>query len=307
LRQWLSTQGLTEHLAWLDTASAWPLVRALQPRRVVFDDTHGRSGHHEAAPWLERLRNGAPRRTDLRADLVLAADHSPDPAGAAVKAPRIERLPGGPDLAFVRRAAAHRGNWAQFEARALLPSRPGPMMGYAGPIDAHLDLALIASLAAARSGWQWVMVGPLLGVQASALPRAANLHWLGEQAHEVIPALMSHWQVALWPRRPDGPCSDSLPSALSEALAAGLAVVTSLPTHPGWPRAGVMAAAGVAGVLQACERVMAEPPHARELRQRRSRSLFRGASWHHGVARCAALLRDVQAAPEAAQLSEYPT
>lgn len=172
-------------------------------------------------------------------------------------------LPAAVDArAFARRRA--RG-WDHEEAQRLQPAGT-PRAGWVGPVDPRLDLGLVAQLADARPGWQFVFAGSLDGVDAAALPRRANLHWLGELPPRLLPALMDGWQLLLLPLAAGAPASVQV---LLEAAAAGL------------PVAGP--AAGAQALLRAAEQALAAP--------RVRRRPWRGPSWAEAAARVDALLR----------------
>jgi glycosyltransferase involved in cell wall biosynthesis len=100
----------------------------------------------------------------------------------------------------------------------------------AGVIDERTDLALLAALADARPQWQWMLVGPVVKIDAAALPRRPNLHWLGLQPHRVLPGLLAGWQAVVLPWADHLATRHAAPIQLLEALAAGLPVVaTRLP------------------------------------------------------------------------------
>lgn len=74
-----------------------------------------------------------------------------------------------------------------------------PVLGYFGVADERLDYDLIAKLAEANPNWSIVIIGPVLKVEESSLPRRANLHWLGQQPYERLPAFCKSFDVCLMP------------------------------------------------------------------------------------------------------------
>jgi glycosyltransferase involved in cell wall biosynthesis len=147
---------------------------------------------------------------------------------------RLQLLPNGADARHFRPGGPVPGSWECAEAAALrraIAMPPGaPVLGHAGVVDERVDLPLLAALADARPGWQFVMLGPVVKIDAAALPRRPNLHWLGEQPHRVLPGLVAHWQAALLPWADHLATRHASPVRLLEALAAGLpAVATRLP------------------------------------------------------------------------------
>src|SRR3954471_11518388 len=58
---------------------------------------------------------------------------------------------------------------------------PHPVLGYFGVIDERLDYDLLSQLAKAFPQASLVMVGPSAKVDPATLPRAPNIHWLGQR------------------------------------------------------------------------------------------------------------------------------
>lgn len=97
-----------------------------------------------------------------------------------------------------------------------------PLLGRYGAVDDRLDLDLLARLAALRPHWQFALIGAI--ETARDLPRARNIHWLGDRSEAELPAYLSHWDVAIMPMAPDA-VSD--PAEAPRYLAAGRRVVTT--------------------------------------------------------------------------------
>jgi glycosyltransferase involved in cell wall biosynthesis len=104
---------------------------------------------------------------------------------------------------------------------------PRPRIGYAGIIDWRVDLELVREIALRHPAWQMVMLGPVIGMDAQALPRAANLHYLGMKPYRDLPAYLRGWDVALLPLVNDDTTRVANPPQTLEYLAAGLPVVST--------------------------------------------------------------------------------
>ena len=293
LAGWLAEQGIHRPLAWLDTPRAAPLVQALHPARVVYDWGDGTAAASGAAPaettqeaTLEAAHEvacGAAQEAALlaSADLVLGA--CIPPAGVrALAGTRLRLLPNGVDPAFCARRRSLPGGWPRDEVLQLPlpPPAAGPRVGYAGPVDERVDLALLAALADARPHWHWVLAGPVLDIDPATLPRRPNLHWLGPLHASLMPELLATWQLALLPWLCRATPATAQPLQVWDALAAGLAVVAPpLPGLLAWQGAGVRCAVGAQAVLQACDSALAEPTAARRARRRRARRQLRPRRW----------------------------
>jgi glycosyltransferase involved in cell wall biosynthesis len=76
---------------------------------------------------------------------------------------------------------------------------PRPVFGYFGVIDERLDYELLAALAAANPDSSLVMVGPVVKVDPRELPRATNIHWLGQRDYRDLPRYVKAFDVCLMP------------------------------------------------------------------------------------------------------------
>ncbi|MBY5570498.1 UDP-galactopyranose mutase [Rhizobium leguminosarum] len=102
---------------------------------------------------------------------------------------------------------------------------PQPRLGYYGVIDERLDLDLVGSVASARPDLSFVFLGPIVKISPDNLPRAANIHYLGQKAYADLPAYLSSWQAALMPFALNEATRFISPTKTPEYLAAGRPVV----------------------------------------------------------------------------------
>jgi glycosyltransferase involved in cell wall biosynthesis len=204
------------HVAWYYTPMALPESRHLGPELVVYDCMDELSAFKGAHPHL------VAREAELFAfaDLVFTGGQHLYEAKRA-RHPHVHCFPSSVDAAHFQRA------------RSPLPAPPDqaglprPRLGYAGVLDERLDLGLLAGVAAARPSWQLVLVGPVVKVDAAALPRAANIHYLGLKPYEQLPYYMASWDVALLPFARNEATRFISPTKTPEYLAAGRPVVST--------------------------------------------------------------------------------
>jgi glycosyltransferase involved in cell wall biosynthesis len=102
-----------------------------------------------------------------------------------------------------------------------------PRLGYFGVIDERLDLELLAAMADLRPGWQFVMIGPVVKIAESDLPRRPNIHWLGGKSYDELPAYLAGWDVGLMPFALNESTRYISPTKTPEFLAAGVPVVST--------------------------------------------------------------------------------
>jgi len=104
---------------------------------------------------------------------------------------------------------------------------PRPVLGYFGVIDERLDYALLARLAEAFPRASIAMVGPLAKVDPAELPRAPNVHWLGQQAYADLPGIVKGFDVCLMPFALNEATRYINPTKTLEYMAAGKPVVST--------------------------------------------------------------------------------
>jgi glycosyltransferase involved in cell wall biosynthesis len=108
-----------------------------------------------------------------------------------------------------------------------LAGLPKPILGYFGVIDERIDYELIARLAEIFSSGSIVMVGPLAKVDANQLPKYSNLHWLGQQSYDDLPAWVKSFDVCLMPFALNEATRYINPTKTLEYMAAGKPIVST--------------------------------------------------------------------------------
>lgn len=125
--------------------------------------------------------------------------------------------------------------WEHFgKARApetVIPNEiarlPKPRLGYFGVVDERLDYQLLDQLARQNPEASVVMVGPVMKVDARALPQQPNLHWLGKQAYADLPAFAKAFDVCLMPFALNEATEFINPTKALEYMATGRPVVST--------------------------------------------------------------------------------
>ncbi|HVL36415.1 MAG TPA: glycosyltransferase [Burkholderiales bacterium] len=110
---------------------------------------------------------------------------------------------------------------------AAVAGLPRPVLGYFGVIDERLDYGLVDALARAFSQGSIVMAGPLAKVTPEELPDRPNLHWLGQQPYEALPALVKGFDVCLMPFALNEATRYINPTKTLEYMAAGKPIVST--------------------------------------------------------------------------------
>ena len=102
-----------------------------------------------------------------------------------------------------------------------------PLVGYAGPIDATVDLKMLEHVIERHPEWDFVLIGPVSeGLRLKRLERA-NFRCLPAKTYAETVETIRHFDVALLPWRTTGPANAVSPTPAFEALAAGRPLVST--------------------------------------------------------------------------------
>ncbi|HJV63829.1 MAG TPA: glycosyltransferase [Albitalea sp.] len=199
---YLREHGIDDYVVWFYTPMALPLLAELTrpgascaaPRAVVYDCMDELSAF-KGAPRQLRQREAALMKA---AQLVLTGGPSLYEAKRALH-PNVLCLPSAVDAQHYAPHVATAKIDLMLQAEQIQGRIPGPRLGFFGVIDERLDIELVGALADARPDWQIVMVGPVVKIAPSQLPRRPNIHWLGQQPYALLPQLVADWDVCLLP------------------------------------------------------------------------------------------------------------
>lgn len=275
-------QHISRYALWYYTPMALAFTRHLAPLATIYDCMDELSAFRGAPPALRQLEH------DLfaRADLVFTGGQSLFEAKHG-RHRSVHLFPSSVDTAHFAGARTHAGDPPDQAAI------PGPRLGFFGVIDERLDIELVAGLAAARPDWQVVMVGPVVKINPTDLPRRPNIHYLGSKQYAELPAYLAGWDVALMPFARNEATRYISPTKTPEYLAAGKPVVsTSIRdvVRPYGERGLVRIADTVAETVAAIEASLTEDTDARLTR---CDGFLSSMSWDRTWRRMHALIEDV--------------
>lgn len=279
----VAAEGLDDYAVWFYSPMALPLARDLRPTAVVYDCMDELSAFLHAPKQLLQ-RESALLKT---ADVVFTGGPSLQRAKEG-RHPRVHCFPSSvdaPHFAAARDAA---------NDHPLQASLPGPRLGYAGVVDERVDLELLARLADARPGWQIVIVGPVAKIDAAALPRRANLHYLGQQTYAELPRFVAGWDVCLLPFARNAATRYISPTKTLEYMAAGKPVVSTPIADVAEPYGDLVAiAADADAFIAACDEALALSPAARAALAQRLQERAARTSWDETAGAMDAILRGI--------------
>ena len=208
--------GVERHINWFYTPMMLDLASGMEPAAIVYDCMDELSGFRGAPPEL--LENE--RRLFELADLVFTGGRSLYEAKKG-RHPAVHAFPSSVDVTHF--AKAREITEETDEQREI----PHPRIGFAGVIDERMDIELLADIAGLKPDWHFVMIGPVVKISESDLPRRYNIHYLGMQPYEKLPAFLAGWDAAMMPFALNDATRFISPTKTPEYLSAGLGVVST--------------------------------------------------------------------------------
>lgn len=267
ISRWIGATKRSSPILWtfLPTPIVHDLIERLDPGLVVYycaDNLTASSSAAEAVAESER-------RLFARADLVFATS-SEIQRRASLDRPASHLFPFGVDY----------GKFAQHESKKVseppdLAAIPRPRIGYIGGVHRWMDFELLREVAVSRSELQFVFVGPEQ-TEPGTLKALPNVHFLGQKAHDLIPAYVAAFDAAIIPYRLTEYTASVYPTKLNEYFAMGLPVVsTPLPEVLAYnEKFGelVNVAGSAANFASQIDAALKSPPEDRPARQAAARA-----------------------------------
>jgi glycosyltransferase involved in cell wall biosynthesis len=216
LKQLLTQNALVDYVLWYYTPMALNFTRELRPACVIYDCMDELSAFRNAPPGLR----AAEKELFERANLVFTGGQTLFESKKNQHA-SCHCFPSSIDREFFARAREIRTDAPQ---QAQIPR---PRLGYCGVIDERLDLDLISQVACNHPHWQIVMLGPVVKISESELPRSSNIHYLGAKEYRHLPEYLAGWGVGILPFALNESTRFISPTKTPEYLAAGLPVVST--------------------------------------------------------------------------------
>lgn len=215
LLKFIKMNTISDFIAWYYTPMAINFTRNIKPTLIIYDCMDELSGFRGAHPDLTKNE----RTLMNMSDVVFTGGHhlyehkkhlheNIYPFPSSIDQDHFESGIGNPD---------------PYDQRNI----PHPRAGFFGVIDERLDIELLDKLAQAMPDFHFVMIGPVVKIDPSSLPRHYNIHYLGQKKYKELPSYLSNWDVAILPFAKNDSTKFISPTKTPEYLAAGKPVVST--------------------------------------------------------------------------------
>ena len=216
LSDYFDANGIAQYAFWYYTPMALGKSQFFKPVLTVYDCMDELAAFKFAPPELRE------REQELfqKADLVFTGGQTLYEAKRE-QHPDAHAFPSSIDKAHFGLA---RGPLAEPADQAGIAH---PRVGFFGVVDERLDIELLRELSANHPEWQFVIIGPVVKIDPTTLPRTANVHYLGGKDYLELPAYLKGWDVATLLFADNESTKFISPTKTPEYLAAGRPVVST--------------------------------------------------------------------------------
>lgn len=212
----INQEGLDDLSLWYYTPMALPFSRHLEANTTIYDCMDELSNFRFAPPELLDLE----KELMGKADLVFTGGQSLFEAKRHRHA-NIFPFPSSIDFRHFAQARVQKQDPLD---QAKIPH---PRVGFFGVVDERMNLELLEGMAKLRPDWQFVIIGPVIKIDETLLPRLSNIHYLGKKDYTELPYYLSGWDLAIMPFALNDSTKFISPTKTPEYLAAGRAVVST--------------------------------------------------------------------------------
>jgi len=262
-------------VVWFYTPMALPLLQGLDPALVIYD----------CMDELSAFKN-PPKQLLQRESALLNIADLVFTGGPSLYEAKKNRHPNA--HCFSSSVDAHHFQQA-LNAAISHPDQAhvaGPRLGFYGVIDERFDTGLVRDMAAAHPEWQIVLVGPVVKIDPAELPRAENVHYMGQRGYQELPQFLAGWDVCLLPFAMNESTKFISPTKVLEYMAAEKPSVSTPITDVKVPYGDVVAIAETPEqYIAACERMLAQSSEEQAAMAKRMREVVANTSWDKTAAR----------------------
>lgn len=211
----IQKEEMNQYTAWYYTPMAMPFTNHLTPDAVVFDCMDELSAFKNAPANMIEWENELMKVSDV----VFTGGYSLYEAKQH-RHSNIFPFPSSIDREHFKKARVETEPKDQ-------ASIPHPRLGFYGVIDERMDLELLENIAKLRPNWHLVMIGPVVKIEVSQLPKLPNIHYLGKKDYQELPKYLAGWDLAILPFARNESTKFISPTKTPEYLAAGRPVVST--------------------------------------------------------------------------------
>ena len=216
LQELFSEKSIVKYIFWYYTPMSLNFTGSFTPDLIVYDCMDELSAFKFAPPELKDNEENLFKK----ADLVFTGGYSLYEA----KKHRHEQIFPFPSSIDKSHFAQGRNNMPEPNDQQSIPH---PRIGFYGVIDERMDINLIENVARNRPDWHFVIIGPVVKIDESTLPRYHNIHYLGSKSYQELPIYLSGWDLAIIPFAINESTRFISPTKTPEYLAAGKPVISS--------------------------------------------------------------------------------
>jgi UDP-galactopyranose mutase len=216
MRQLFVDHNINQYVFWYYTPMALSFTYQFKPIAAVYDCMDELSAFKGAPSDLPALE----RQLFRQVDLVFTGGQSLYEVKRG-QHPAVYAFPSSIDASHFGKA---RSAVTDPEDQAHIPH---PRLGFFGVIDERFDVELLDQVAAKRPDWHFVILGPVVKINPDALPKHANIHYLGGKKYGELPDYVAGWDIALLLFARNESTRFISPTKTPEYLAAGKPVIST--------------------------------------------------------------------------------
>jgi glycosyltransferase involved in cell wall biosynthesis len=255
LKKWTRALGFEKPLLWIYTPFSAPVVDQIAHRGIVYECVD----EFRAARGFVRANVIGSMEDELlgRANVTIVTQENLIAHRAAI-CPNTFCIPNGADTDLFRRVIQN-----DTPPPPEIDKLPRPRLGFVGHVHYWLDLKLIRFLALKRPAWSFVFVGPVAPLaDMAAVKGIPNVHFLGRQPRERVPAFVKAMDCCLNPYVTGTLAEHCSPLKLYEYIAAGKPIVsTDMPEARKFPDC-VRVAGSYEEFLEQCDSAIQSLPES---------------------------------------------
>lgn len=212
----LVQKNINDYISWYYAPLALLFSEHLSPQLIVYDCMDELSAFKFAPPALKQTE----ARLFEKADLVFTGGQHLYEAKKDLHH-NIHPFPSSIDKIHFQKARTHKENPEDQQAI------PHPRFGFYGVVDERFDIDLLGKIAELKPDWHFVIIGPVVKIDPSTLPKNNNIHYLGGKQYKELPQYLAGWDVAIMPFALNESTKYISPTKTPEYLAGGKPVIST--------------------------------------------------------------------------------